>query len=115
MYACGEDDSENVEKHTNIVKLVCEGRQSCEFTACDEFFDTDPGCVDVSPKLWLWFSCDGEDPEFKYKILKGSKAECLPPPTPTTTTTATATTTTLRTTTPTTADPGIPIVFKQKF
>ena len=55
MYACGVDDMKNLEKHTNFLNQHCSDKDVCTFVACDEFFDTDPECVDKSPILWIGY------------------------------------------------------------
>ena len=55
MYACGVDDMKNLDKHTNFLNQHCSDKDVCTFVACDEFFDTDPGCVDKAPILWIGY------------------------------------------------------------
>ena len=54
MYACLESELDNVGSHTDILSRICDGKQGCSATACEDTFGVAPVCENgIEPKLWV--------------------------------------------------------------
>ena len=59
MYACLESELDNVGSHTDILSRICDGKQGCSATACEDTFGVAPVCKNgIEPKLWVTLGWD---------------------------------------------------------